>query len=267
MCFYTSQRKSAEAIAKKYGRKLDIIEAARQILAEQEAEMMQTDSIANVYQTHLNDGMFVSPGWAHPYSVIVSGSENLQVMQWGLTPAYATIDEREQYIRESRYVNARAENLFTSPLWKRIIANRCVIPVEGYFEPHQNSDKSKTPYYIERKDREMLSIAGLYDVWKHPKSGEQFQTFVIITVSASPKLSKIHNGGNNPHRMPLILSDEQINGWLKPDMEQVEIERYLVTPDMDNQLVAWPVRNKFDRSNPYDPTIIDRVPTQEKLDF
>lgn len=267
MCFYTSNNKRAEAIAKKYGRKTDIIEAARQILAEKEAEQMQTEGAANVYETHLNDGMYVSPGWAHPYSVIISGREQLQVMRWGLVPSYASEQERERYIRQSRYANARSENLFTLPLWKRIIRNRCVVPVEGYFEPHENSDKSKTPYYIERKDREMLSLAGLYDVWTNRATGERFHTFVLITVPATPKLCKIHNGGNNPCRMPLILTDKQVEGWLTPDLEQEEIEKYLLTPDMDSDIVAWPVRNKFDRSNPFDPSVIEQVPTQEKLDL
>lgn len=267
MCFFTSQRKAAKDIAKRYGRRLDIIQTARQILAEQEAEQLQKNGSVNVYEARLNDGMYVSPGWAHPYSVIVSGSDELQVMRWGLLPAYSSLADFERYTHQSMYVNARSENLFTSPLWRRISKNRCIIPVDGYFEPHENRDKSKTPYYIERKDREMFSIAGLYDVWKHPQTGEIYQTFVMITVPASPKLCKIHNGGNNPCRMPLILTDNQVKGWLLPDKEQPEIEKYLVTPDIDNKIAAWPVRNKFDRGNPFDPSIIERIPIQEELDF
>ena len=38
MCFFTSLSANAAAVAKKYGKQLDIIEAARQILAEQEQE-------------------------------------------------------------------------------------------------------------------------------------------------------------------------------------------------------------------------------------
>ncbi len=263
MCFNTSQNKKAEAIAKKYGRKLDIIEAARQILAEQEAEQMEQKGSANVYETHLNDGMYVSPGWAHPFSVIVSSSDQLQVMQWGLIPQYATLIERDRYIRESRYRNARGDKLFSSPLWKRIINKRCVIPVTGFFEPHQNSDKSKQPYYIEMKNKELFSIAGLYDEWTHPQTRETFLTFVLITVDATPKLAEIHNGGEHPNRMPLILSDEQAQGWLNQAMkEQADIEKYLVTPDIDSEIITWPVRHKFDRGNPYDHTIIQKVATQ-----
>lgn len=268
MCFYTSQNKRAEAIAKKYGRKLDIIEAARQILAEQEAEQMQKQGQVNVYETHLNDGMFVSPGWAHPISVIVSGSDQLQIMRWGLIPYYVTLAEHDQYIRQSRYRNARAENLFTSRLWSRITNNRCVYPVSGFMEPHVNSDNSRTPYYIERIDQEEIPIAGLYDVWIHPVTGKRHHTFVMITVPATPKLCKIHNGGDNPCRMPLILTDDMVEAWVNPEMkEQADIKKFLVTPDIDSQIVAWPIRNKFDRCNPFDPSIIQRVPAQEELDF
>ena len=36
MCFFISLSANATAVAKKYGKQLDIIEAARQVLAEQE---------------------------------------------------------------------------------------------------------------------------------------------------------------------------------------------------------------------------------------
>lgn len=268
MCFFTSQSKKARDIAKKYGRQMDIIEMARQILAEQEAERQAENQPVNIYSTHLNDGMYVSPGWAHPFTVIVSGSDQLQVMNWGLIPWYATPEQREQYIRQSRYRNARADRLFTSPMWKRIIRNRCVIPVTGFFEPHENSDKSKQPYYIERKDKEMFSIAGLYDEWQNLQTGEKSLSFVLITVVATPKLGKIHNGGDHPNRMPLILTDEQVKRWLDPALEeQADIEKFLVTPDIDQEITAWPVRNKFDRSNPYDPSLIEPVPAQQELDL
>lgn len=38
MCFFTSLSANAAAVAKRYGKQLDIIEAARQVLAEQEQD-------------------------------------------------------------------------------------------------------------------------------------------------------------------------------------------------------------------------------------
>lgn len=268
MCFYTSQNKKAEAIAKKYGRKLDIIEAVREILAEKEAELLKQNGTAKIYETRINDGMYVSPAYEEPYNVIVIGSDQLQVMQWGLIPHKATLAKRDFYNKSNRYKNAQGEHLFNTWPWDTVSKNRCIIPVTGFFESHHNPDATKQPYYIERIDREIFSIAGLFDVWKHPETGEEFKTFVMITVPATPKLMKIHNGGDNPYRMPLILSDELTRIWLNPAIEeQSEIEKILVTPDIDRQIVAWPVKKRFNYGNPYDSTVIERVPIQGELDL
>lgn len=94
MCFFSSLSANAAAVAKRYGKQLDIIEAARQILAEQEQEQrakQETDPKhkISVYDIRLSEDIYVIPAYAEPHCVIVSGSEELQVMQWGLIPRTA----------------------------------------------------------------------------------------------------------------------------------------------------------------------------------
>lgn len=265
MCFFTSQSKRAEEIARRYGRKMDIVETVREILAEKESKQRENKESVNLFRTRLNEGMYVVPGWAEPYSVIVSASDQLIPMQWGLIPANSSLEKRDFYIRTNRYRNAQGEHLFSTWPWKTITHNRCIIPITGFFESYHKLNKIKQPYYIERMDKEIFSVAGLYDEWKHPQTGESFLTFVIITVPATHKLRKIHNGGANPFRMPLILNEEKIEDWLNPEMGEEEIKRFLVTPDIDDQLTAWPVRKKFDRANPYDSSIIDPIEIEQEL--
>lgn len=88
MCFFTSLSANAAAVAKKYGKQLDIIEAARQILAEQEQEERARQEAGpehkvSVYDIRLAEDIYVIPAYAEPQCVIVSGSDKLQVMQWG----------------------------------------------------------------------------------------------------------------------------------------------------------------------------------------
>lgn len=94
MCFFTSLSANAAAVAKKYGKQLDIIEAARQILAEQEQEERARQEAGpehkvSVYDIRLAEDIYVIPAYAEPQCVIVSGSDKLQVMQWGLIPRMA----------------------------------------------------------------------------------------------------------------------------------------------------------------------------------
>lgn len=268
MCFTTSQNKKAEAIAKKYGRKTDIVEALREILVEKEAEEMEKNGTAKIFQTRIAEGMYFSPAYEEPYNIIVIGSDQLQIMQWGLIPRKTTLAKRDLYNKKNLYKNAQAENMFTKWPWDTVNKNRCILPVTGFFESHHNPDGTKQPYYIERKDKEIFSIAGLFDVWKHPETGEEFKTFVMLTVPATPKMKKIHNGGEHPYRMPLILSEELTCIWLEPTIDkQSEIEKILVTPDIDSEIVAWPVRKGFNYGNPYDSSIIERVPVQKEFEL
>jgi putative SOS response-associated peptidase YedK len=48
----------------------------------------------------------------------------------------------------------------------------------------------------------MFAFAGLYDVWKDPKTGTEIQSYTIITTEANGVVGKIH------HRMPVILQKE-----------------------------------------------------------
>ena len=77
MCFFTSLSANAAAVAKRYGKQLDIIEAARQILAEQEqTERAKQEADPNrkvsVYDIRLAEDIYVIPAYAEPHCVIVS---------------------------------------------------------------------------------------------------------------------------------------------------------------------------------------------------
>ena len=181
-------------------------------------------------------------------------------MRWGLIPYTASEASKERFDRQNLYKNAQAEHLFTTWPWRTLWSKkRCVVPVTGFFESHYGPDGKSWPYYIQRRDGGLFAIAALYDEWSEPRTGGRLLSFVSITIAANPLLQKVHNGGLNPHRMPLILPDDQVAGWLDPrGVQSADVRRFLVTPD-DAEFEAWPVRKKFNYGDPYDPSIIDRV--------
>jgi putative SOS response-associated peptidase YedK len=81
--------------------------------------------------------------------------------------------------------NARVENASTT--WKRLIDNRGIILVEGFYE----KDK-----YIHRRP---LALGLLYN--------EQ-DNFVILTRDSQPSIARIHP------RMPLIIENDKIEDWI-----------------------------------------------------
>lgn len=112
----------------------------------------------------------------------------------------STVDQLECQAK-----NARAENLFDKWPWRMFWPhNRCIIPVIGFFEPHRLPDGKAQYYYTILKDKDTFSIVGFWDEWTNPQSGEKVLSFVLITTAANAMMHKIHNGGNNPFRMPKL---------------------------------------------------------------
>lgn len=239
MCFFNSLTVNAAVVAKKYGKGMDIIETVRRLIAEQEPN------------AGLEEEVYTIPAYTEPQCVIVSGSTQLEVMQWGLIPHTASVADRERYGKENWFKNARAEEIFaTWPYRLLIYSQRCIIPSTGYYEYHYD-DKGKTqPYFIYLKDREVFSMAGLWNTWINPETGEQVKSFVQITTAANPFVASIHNGGKHPGRQPLILNDEDTKKWLDEKMTgEEEIKRFL-KPYPEYRMAAHPVSKNFRSMNP-----------------
>ncbi len=152
---------------------------------------------------------------------------------WGLIPNWIKSSEQAEDMR-LKTVNARAESVFEKPSFKGPIRDkRCLVVADGFFEWRGVGSKNY-PYYIKLKDNSAFAFAGLWDVWKYKDNVEH--TFSIITTEANPLLAKIHN---KKKRMPVILEDEK--RWLKPDLEQEEIEAMMKLYDQE-KMEAYPVR-------------------------
>jgi putative SOS response-associated peptidase YedK len=153
----------------------------------------------------LDGGRFnIAPTQDVLVAVQAAAGPELQVMQWGLVPAWAKD-------AESPLINARAETLAEKPTFRGALrARRCVVPADGFYEWRTNGDGSKTPLYIRLKSRRGFAFAGLWETWKDP-TGETLRTCTIITTPANALVATIHN------RMPAILTAEEVRQWLAGD--------------------------------------------------
>lgn len=163
-----------------------------------------------------------------------SGSDEvrgkIEYMRWGIVPPWIT---KASDVNKSGYstFNARFENLTSNRLWKANLSRRCVIPILGYYEWQQvadkkgtNKDKRKTPYFIKRRDGELMFLAGLYHHGtvadnnssiftkssKKDNPKEALGSYTIITREAPKMLKWLHG------RMPVVLrpEDDEFTQWL-----------------------------------------------------
>lgn len=252
MCFFNSMSKKATELAARYGKKTDIIEAWKEIIEERRRN---GEKVYDLAEEAYNISAF-----GEPDCVIVTDAEELQVMQWGLIPFQTkTIAEADKYNTENWFKNARADKIFdTWPYRFAIESKRCIIPSTGYFEYHHNPDKTTTPYYIYLNDRELFSMAGIWDKWLNPQTEKEVYSFTMITTDANEFTRQIHNGGKNPFRMPLILPQGDEQKWLNADLPNTDIEKLLVPYGPDG-MKAYPVGKDFRTKNPHDKSIIEAV--------
>ena len=123
-------------------------------------------------------------------------------------------------------------------------SRRCIIPATGYYEwaTELGPYPPKQPFYIHRKDRALLAIAGIYEYWIDPVTKKEVTTASIITREALGGLATIH------HRMPVFLSEDKWSQWVGTSrLRENEIDTYLKlldSPEPDSEIEFHPVNSE-----------------------
>ena len=127
-------------------------------------------------------------------------------------------------------VNARVESAKEKTSfavdWAR---HRCIVPASYYFEWEHikrpdGSVKTGQKYAIQPRNATVTYLAGLYRI--EEARGLRYPVFTVLTKEPGEILSKIHN------RMPVILPEDAIGDWIKPDADPGRIVSEALT-DMD----------------------------------
>jgi len=133
---------------------------------------------------------------------------------------------------------------------------RCIVPVDGFFEWRAiKGARAKQPYAIAMKNGSPFGLAGLWENWKNPNTGEWERTFAIITVPSNGLLAQIHN------RMPAILEPRSYERWLGLVPNPHDL---LITYPPD-PMTMWPISTRVNKPENDDPSLLDRA--KEPVDW
>lgn len=167
--------------------------------------------------------------------------DSLLFMNWGLIPNWVK-DEQAALKFRSSTVNARIETVSEKPSFRQSIRKkRCLIIADGFYE-FRELNKKKYPYFIRVKQTSAFAMAGLYDEWANPSSGEIIQSFAILTTEANSLMEKIHN---RKKRMPVIIPSGEEKHWLNFSLNPNQLKAAFPVERME----AWTVsRLLTDRS-------------------
>jgi putative SOS response-associated peptidase YedK len=174
----------------------------------------------------------IAPGQQNP--VITKHSPNqISRMVWGLIPFWAK-DDKFKF----QTINARAEGIESKATYRKPFrTQRCIVPATGFYEPDKlHYTKPLFPWhYFQLKDGELLGFAGLYDIWKDPKTGKEIKSYTIITTQPNELVGTVHG------RMPVILNKEDEESWLNPDITEPEHLLPLLQSYPAEEMETWRV--------------------------
>ena len=200
----------------------------------------ELDTELDIYKDY---PLFHVSGFSHPKLIIYTQDEPYKPVAatWGLIPFWVKNEDQKNKLWNGT-LNARGETLFNKASFKNSAKNkRCLLQIDGFYEHHHYKGKTY-PFFITKKDKEPLTLAGLWDKWLNRDTGEVFKTFTIVTTKGNDLLAKIHN---NPKlkepRMPFLLSDDLANEWLSPNESKDQITQ-IIQPYPTNELTAHTVR-------------------------
>lgn len=216
MCYQTHQIRSVKDLEQKYK-----VELSNPFYGD----------LFNKPAFHLN-------GFDHPSMLIIPQQKHCVIAPgiWGIVPANKLASGIRPYYKESlRYgagLNARSEKLFNHFIYRKVVyTQRCIIPVTGFFEPHTHL-KKKYPVFIQRKDGDLFSLAGIYTVIG------KYVTFAILTKTANPFFAAIHN---EKKRQPVLLDAQKEQLWLSNALNKSAIEALIEAPYPADKLEAYTI--------------------------
>lgn len=73
----------------------------------------------------------------------------------------------------------------------------------------------------------LFAIPALYSHWYDKENNKRITNYSMFTIVANDLLTAVHNGGDNPYRMPLVIERDMEDVWLNADLSDKEINDIL----------------------------------------
>jgi putative SOS response-associated peptidase YedK len=185
-------------------------------------------------------------------------SRAINELHWSLVPAWS-----KDISRASSMINARVESVREKPSFRNLLgSNRCVIPVNGYYEwkqvPVKGKVSAKQPFYFSASVESeychdgMLAIAGLWTTWGNGE--ELYSSCTALTTEATERISIVH------HRMPMLLDKQRLDLWLSDDTK-IDLDELAIPIDL--QIDIHPVSKAVNNARNDDRSLIELIDVEE----
>jgi putative SOS response-associated peptidase YedK len=183
-------------------------------------------SIQEIHGISLGDNQAYNPNVASTETAVIirnaaAKAPAFELAKFGLIPPWASNGKTAISM-----VNSRRKTIREKPAFKKAYQKqRCVIPLDGFYEWREEQGK-KQPYYFTRKSGKLLYFAGIWE--RATINNEETYSFSILTGEPNALVAPF------PDRMPIITDD--IDRWLDTtqdpldDLSEVPSAEYDVRP-------------------------------------
>ena len=190
------------------------------------------------------------------YIITCENSNLLQPLRFGMTPFFSPEPLNLTSARAEGDKNSRndpvyngSKAIFLKPEYRKPIqSQRCLIIADAWYGW---SERNK-PYlfFLQNKNRP-FAMAGIYDTWKNPESGELVTGFAIITTVSNELMRSV-----GVKRMPVILSRSGERQWIKSSAHLSDFLRLLL-PYPSEDLNGYPLSELVNIPGFNDPTMLN----------
>ena len=138
-------------------------------------------------------------GFTQPFLPIISSKEQdkLITAQWGFNVDWI----------KTPILNAKSEELKDKITFSNITENRCLLPIDGFYEWKwlDHKGKKKQKHLLKHPDQNLFSLAGIYREFTNETLQETYSQFVVLTTQAIGIMEEVHN---SKKRMPIAFFDK-----------------------------------------------------------
>ncbi len=159
-----------------------------------------------------------------------AGERQMELMRWAFK------------LPDRLLFNARSEGIERSKFWKdAFLTGRCILPGDAIYEWQEAEEGRKKPKYeLTIRGQQPFGMAGVWKLWKNPKTNHWEKTFAVLTGEPNELMAPIHD------RMTTFLEPRDFEEYLTPvDRPPVHLLRILPASKMKALLVdASPISNQ-----------------------
>ena len=174
-------------------------------------------------------------------------SDKISFLNWGLMAMWSN-----NKTMSPKFFNLSVESVLKKPSYrKKLLTNRCVIPMDGFYIWKKVAKKQQIPHYFFFPDKKVFSVAGL---WEDGEDGNH--SFIMITRPADAQIQEFQED------MPAILDAASTRSWLQSkELSELEL---LLTKGQGEELVSHTVSPKITNIEENDSSLINPTPASDQ---